>query len=109
MPDGPVIVSPDRTFNSFKREVIVKKPHLFKIETLSTIQRLFPEGTNPFFGGFGNRPTDSLAYRAISIDLFKIFIVNPKGNVSHWSNLEVNSYTQLKQISNDVFPVVQNK
>lgn len=34
MPDGPVIMSPDRLMKSFFREVIQKKPYIFKIAAL---------------------------------------------------------------------------
>jgi len=42
LPDGPVIQSHDRLAKSFSREVIEKKPHIFKIETLTNIRGLFP-------------------------------------------------------------------
>ncbi len=41
LPDGPVIQSHDRLAKSFSREVIEKKPHIFKIETLTNIRGLF--------------------------------------------------------------------
>jgi len=31
LPEGPVIMSPDGLFPSFHREVIIKKPEIFKI------------------------------------------------------------------------------
>lgn len=31
LPPGPVIMSPDRLFSSFKREVIDRRPDIFKI------------------------------------------------------------------------------
>ena len=34
MPDGPLLLSPDRMAKSFYTEVIIKKPHLFKIAYL---------------------------------------------------------------------------
>lgn len=34
LPDGPLILSPDRLFRSFKREVIDRKPYVFKIAAL---------------------------------------------------------------------------
>jgi len=34
MPEGLLLVSPERTAKSMWREVIIKKPHLFKIECL---------------------------------------------------------------------------
>jgi phosphatidate phosphatase LPIN len=43
LPDGPVIMSPDRLIPSFKREVIHKKPQLFKIAALRNIRNLFTD------------------------------------------------------------------
>jgi len=63
---------------SFSREVIERKPHIFKIETLTNIRNLFPQNT-PFYAGFGNRDTDKRSYSAVEIPENKIFIINPKG------------------------------
>lgn len=41
-------------FIVYFREVIEKKPELFKIQCLSDIRALFPD-TNPFYAGYGNR------------------------------------------------------
>ena len=68
MPIGPVIVNPERTFNSLKTE-ITKKPHLFKIDCMMTLHSLFPAENKPFYSGFGNRPTDFLTYRAVDMEV----------------------------------------
>ena len=58
MPFGPVIMSQDRLFKSFKREIIEKKPDVFKTQILREIKNLFPTKNKiPLFGGFGNRET----------------------------------------------------
>jgi len=41
LPDGPVIMSPDRLFTALHREVIQRRPDQFKISCLRDIQRLF--------------------------------------------------------------------
>lgn len=56
LPAGPVIMSPDRLFTSFHREVILKRPHDFKMASLRTLKRLFGD-RSPFYAGFGNRIT----------------------------------------------------
>lgn len=48
-------MSPDRLFPSFRREVIDRKPYIFKIAALRDIRSLFPQDRNPFYAGFGNR------------------------------------------------------
>jgi phosphatidate phosphatase LPIN len=64
---------------SFNREVILKKPQVFKVACLSNIRHLYPEGWEPFYAGFGNRETDALAYKDVGIPKGKIFIVDPDG------------------------------
>ena len=78
LPPGPVLTSPDRLIESFTREVIRRKPQEFKIEALKAIRDLFPPGVNCFYAGFGNRPTDTVAYEASGVPLGKIFIINPE-------------------------------
>ena len=52
-------MSPDRLLNSFKREVIHKKPEVFKIAALRDIKNLF-SSDSVFYAGFGNRDTVEL-------------------------------------------------
>lgn len=47
------------------REMILRRPHEFKIATLQEIRSLFPPYWNPFAGGFGNRDTDEISYREV--------------------------------------------
>lgn len=62
LPEGPVILSPDGLTTSFKREVIDRTPHNFKIACLHEILSLFPDEEVPFYAGFGNRPTVNKLY-----------------------------------------------
>lgn len=87
MPDGPVIMSPDRLIRSFKREVIHRKPQMFKIAALKNIRHLFPDEAIPFEAGFGNRDTDAISYRAVGIALAKIFIINHDGEIHHFNSM----------------------
>ena len=41
LPEGPVIMSPDRLLTAIHREVIMRKPEEFKMACLKDIQRLF--------------------------------------------------------------------
>lgn len=55
-----MIMSPDRLFTAFHREVIMRRPEEFKIACLNDIKKLFgtSEGSvSPFYAGFGNRIT----------------------------------------------------
>jgi len=84
LPDGPVFLNPDSLIYAFKREVIDRNPEEFKIRCLKDIQSLFGHcETNPFFAGYGNRPNDAYAYRAVGIPVSRIFTINPAGKLKH--------------------------
>mmetsp|Transcript_8677 Transcript_8677/g.38608 ORF Transcript_8677/g.38608 Transcript_8677/m.38608 type:complete len:707 (+) Transcript_8677:416-2536(+) len=51
LPIGPVVMSPDRMIRSITREVILRRPHEFKIAVLREIRLLFPPDFNPFYAG----------------------------------------------------------
>merc|ERR1712079_852526 len=82
LPDGPLFLNPDSLIHAFKREVIDRNPEEFKIRCLKDIQSLF-NGKNPFFAGYGNRPNDAYAYRAVGIPVSRIFTINPAGELRH--------------------------
>jgi phosphatidate phosphatase LPIN len=97
IPDGPVIMSPDRTFTALRRypllihcsnwnrEVILRKPEVFKMACLRDLQHLFhprsSQPSNPFYAGFGNRITDALSYRSVGIPSSRIFTINSNAEV----------------------------
>ncbi|XP_028967943.1 phosphatidate phosphatase LPIN2 [Galendromus occidentalis] len=82
LPEGPVLLNPTSLLNAFHREVIIKRPQDFKISCLKDIMSLFPMDSRPFYAGFGNRLTDVLSYRAVSIETQRIFTINPKGELT---------------------------
>lgn len=100
LPEGPIILSPDRLVSSFKREVIYKKPEIFKIACLRDIKSLF-SADDCLYAGFGNRDTvslsnqDALAYRSLQISMGKIFIINPYGKIYQLNNTYQKSYPEL--------------
>uniref|UniRef100_A0A3P9CX32 phosphatidate phosphatase n=1 Tax=Maylandia zebra TaxID=106582 RepID=A0A3P9CX32_9CICH len=55
LPRGPLMLSPSSLFSAFHREVIEKKPEIFKIECLTDIKNLFQNNKQPFYAAFGNR------------------------------------------------------
>lgn len=64
------------------REVIMRKPEVFKMACLRDIQRLFgPTAKAPFYAGFGNRITDALSYRSVNIPSSRIFTIDSTGEV----------------------------
>ncbi|NXR19635.1 LPIN3 phosphatase, partial [Cinclus mexicanus] len=80
LPMGPMLLSPSSLMSAFHREVIEKKPEVFKVTCLTDIQKLFATKC-PFYAGFGNRPNDVYAYKQVGLPESRIFTVNPKGEL----------------------------
>ena len=132
LPDGPVIMSPDRLIASLHREVILRKPEVFKMACLRDIARLFgaemrhpapgtenPEeshdqmhGNVPFYAGFGNRITDALSYRSVNIPSSRIFTIDSNGEVK-MELLELagykSSYPNMTDLVDQMFPPVSHQ
>lgn len=108
LPQGPIITSPDRLFAALTREVILRRPQEFKIAALQGIRDLFGSSWNPFYAGFGNRPTDIVAYRAVGVPDGKIFIINPKGEVHHFNRGYRQSYKDMAEIADQMFPPISD-
>jgi phosphatidate phosphatase LPIN len=108
LPVGPVVISPDGLIPSLYREMVVRRPHEFKIATLQSIRNLFPPAWNPFYAGFGNRGTDELSYKAVGIPAGKIFTINPRGEIRRSTGVVVGSLLAslggINALVNEVFP-----
>lgn len=112
MPEGPVIMSPDRLMASLHREVILRKPELFKMACLRDIQRLFAKNAKTaFFAGFGNRITDAMSYRSVGIETGKIYTIDSNGVIltELLQTSHRGSYVALNDLVNEVFPPVKTK
>lgn len=121
LPDGPVIMSPDRLLAALRREVVLRNPQEFKIACLRDIQQLFcppittedgdapanPPG-NPFWAGFGNRTNDAHAYTEIGIPPPRIFIVDATGRVAVEPLVDQysGSYGLLIDLVDQIFPPI---
>ncbi|OBZ70053.1 Nuclear elongation and deformation protein 1 [Grifola frondosa] len=113
LPEGPVIMSPDRLMASLHREVIMRKPEVFKMACLRDIQKLFGSSSrNPFYAGFGNRITDALSYRSVSIPSSRIFTIDSTGEVK-MELLELagykSSYIHMTDLVDQMFPPIHRK
>jgi len=118
LPDGPVIMSPDRLLAALRREVVLGNPQEFKIACLRDIQLLFQPPSfkkeeeelayNPLYAGFGNRSTDVTAYLNVGIAQQRIFVINPMGTLSiePLSDHYRGSYTQLSDLTDLIFPPI---
>ncbi|CAG8618044.1 7725_t:CDS:10 [Racocetra fulgida] len=107
LPEGPVIMSPDRLLTAFHREVIMRKPEAFKIACLRDVRKLFGD-RNPFFAGFGNRITDALSYRSVNIPSSRIFTIDTNGEVK-LELLAGYNYVDLSDLVDQIFPHIDSK
>lgn len=109
LPRGPTIMSPDRTIAALRREIYLRKPEVFKMACLRDIKSLFGPNRSPFYAGFGNRLTDALSYRSVSIPSNRIFTINSYAEVS-LDLLSLNklrySYVNMREVVDHYFPPV---
>jgi phosphatidate phosphatase LPIN len=109
LPKGPTIMSPDRTIAALRRELYIRKPEVFKMACLRDIKGLFAPYKTPFYAGFGNRLTDALSYRSVSIPSNRIFTINSYAEVS-LDLLSLNklrySYVNMREVVDHYFPSV---
>ncbi|KAG7247347.1 hypothetical protein CRUP_029348, partial [Coryphaenoides rupestris] len=73
LPKGPVLLAPSSLFSALHREVIEKKPEVFKIACLTDIKDLFNPQRQPFYAAFGNRTNDAYAYQQVGVPDTRIF------------------------------------
>ncbi|KOS18504.1 Nuclear elongation and deformation protein 1 [Escovopsis weberi] len=104
MPPGPTILSPDRTMAALRREVYLRKPHVFKMATLRDIRNLYGPDGGPFYAGFGNRLTDQISYRTVDVPRTRIFTINSNSEVS----LDLLSLNKLKMTYVNINEVVDH-
>ncbi|KAK2857947.1 hypothetical protein Q7C36_005866 [Tachysurus vachellii] len=107
LPKGPVLLAPSSLFSALHREVIEKKPEVFKIACLTDIRDLFSPHRHPFYAAFGNRTNDAFAYKKVGVPETRIFTVNPKGElIQENSKSHKSSYSHLSELVEHVFPLV---
>ncbi|XP_058259454.1 zgc:123305 [Hemibagrus wyckioides] len=107
LPKGPVLLAPSSLFSALHREVIEKKPEVFKIACLTDIRDLFSPHRQPFYAAFGNRTNDAFAYKKVGVPETRIFTVNPKGElIQENSKSHKSSYSHLSELVEHVFPLL---
>jgi phosphatidate phosphatase LPIN len=109
LPRGPTILSPDRTMAALRREIYLRKPHIFKMSTLRDLRSLYGPDRRPFYAGFGNRFTDQISYRTVDVPRTRIFTINSNAEVS-LDLLSLNklklSYVNMTEVVDHYFPPV---
>uniref|UniRef100_A0A8C3A1F6 phosphatidate phosphatase n=1 Tax=Cyclopterus lumpus TaxID=8103 RepID=A0A8C3A1F6_CYCLU len=107
LPQGPVLLAPSSLFSALHREVIEKKPEVFKIACLSDIKDLFTAQRKPFYAAFGNRTNDAFAYKQVGVPDTRVFTVNPKGElIQERTKVSKSSYSHLSELVEHFFPML---
>ncbi|XP_026520838.1 phosphatidate phosphatase LPIN3 isoform X1 [Notechis scutatus] len=107
LPKGPILLAPSSLFSAFHREVIEKKPEVFKIACLTDIRNLFGSNSQPFHAAFGNRLTDVYAYKEVALPESRIFTVNPKGElIQELIKITKSTYERLGEVVDFLFPPI---
>ena len=109
LPRGPTILSPDRTMAALRREIYLRKPHVFKMATLRDIRNLYGQERKPFIAGFGNRFSDQISYRTVDVPGNRIFTINSNAEVVLdvlSLNKRTMSYRNINEIVDHYFPPV---
>ncbi|XP_029906914.1 phosphatidate phosphatase LPIN2 isoform X2 [Myripristis murdjan] len=110
LPKGPVMLAPSSLFSALHREVIEKKPEVFKVACLTDIRDLFNPQRQPFYAAFGNRTNDAYAYKQVGVPDSRIFTVNPKGElIQEKTKGNKSSYNHLGEIVEHMFPMLSVK
>merc|ERR1711968_195731 len=107
LPPGPLIVSPDRLLTVLAREVYYSRAQEFKIAALRDLKRLFPVASNPFYAGFGNRPSDVASYGATGVPIGKIFIIDTQSRICSGNGHTLEQdYTSMHRLADLIFPPI---
>ncbi|XP_063258319.1 phosphatidate phosphatase LPIN3 [Prinia subflava] len=109
LPMGPMLLSPSSLLSAFHREVIEKKPEVFKVTCLTDIRKLFAT-KSPFYAGFGNKPNDVYTYKQVGLPESRIFTVNPKGElIQELTKDQKSTYERLLELVEVFFPPVEGR
>ncbi|TNM88505.1 hypothetical protein fugu_004759 [Takifugu bimaculatus] len=110
LPKGPVLLAPSSLFSALHREVIEKKPEIFKIACLSDIRDLFNPKRQPFYAAFGNRTNDAYAYKQVGVCDTRLFTVNPRGElIQEKTKANKSSYSHLSELVEHFFPLLYSE
>uniref|UniRef100_A0A7S1KU76 LNS2/PITP domain-containing protein n=1 Tax=Percolomonas cosmopolitus TaxID=63605 RepID=A0A7S1KU76_9EUKA len=108
MPFGPVLTTPYHMLNSFAVEVVIQQPHVFKIQLMRSVAKLFDKG-HGICAAFGNKNTDESAYATFIDDSSKIFTINARGQLRTASNQTYKGYGGLADQVQNLFPNLHPK
>jgi len=103
MPVGPVLMQVNSVIDTVKTEVIDQDPEVQKIAKLARVKGLFTD--NPLYAGYGNQDSDIIAYKALNIDLDRIFRMDESSFITVIGTGLKSNFTQHINIVNDIYPI----
>ncbi|OQR81184.1 lipin-like protein [Achlya hypogyna] len=103
LPPGPVITNSMGLTGALFTEVVHKNPHVFKAGILLSIKdamlRAGRSVSYPVFvAGFGNRPTDTVAYTDVGVPKSTAFLIDPESKLQADGSEIFASYTDPKAL-----------
>ncbi|KDO27457.1 hypothetical protein SPRG_07046 [Saprolegnia parasitica CBS 223.65] len=103
LPPGPVITNSMGLTGALFTEVVNKNPHVFKAGVLLGIKdamvRAGRRNDHPVFvAGFGNRPTDTVAYTDAGVPRNTSFLIDPESKLQAEGSEAYASYTDPKAL-----------
>jgi hypothetical protein len=108
LPNGPVLLSPDRLLASDNEDPLTSVTRDFKFAALNGIRTLFPQDVNPFYAAFGNTYADSVVFTQVGVFPGKVFLVDQgDGRLRHRSMMNYQeSYSSLLGLLDKMFPPI---
>lgn len=109
LPAGPILLQANSVLSALKTEVVDGNPEVQKIAKLARVRGIFNnargEGNNPLYAAYGNRDTDIMAYRALSIPPSRIFRLDEESMiVSEEESAQPTNYTMHIQQVQTIYP-----
>lgn len=106
LPNGPVLLSPDRLLDANPDDLTVTRD--FKFAALKGIRALFPDDVNPFYAAFGKTYADSVVFTEAGVFPGKVFLVDEgDGRLRHRSMMNYQeSYSSLFNMVDKMFPPI---
>lgn len=106
LPNGPVLLAPDRLLATNSNEMIDARD--FKVAALNGIRALFPSDVNPFYAAFGRTFADSVVFTQVGVFPGKVFLVDEgDGRLRHKSMMNFQeSYSSLIAMLDKMFPPI---
>ena len=76
----------------------------FDVDDDNLRETMWLRNYNPIYAGFGNKDTDTFAYKEVNIDFDKIFQIDKKSKIKIYGSKAIVSYKELNEKIDEFFP-----